>query len=82
MIELRLFGFGDERPPAFGNADRLELDIETPTTPRAILRAAGITDETGLIVMNRDSVIPAQAWDDRIIEDRQQLTLLSAFEGG
>lgn len=81
-IEITLFGFGDDRPPRFGSANRLRLDLETPTTPRAVLRAAGIDDDTGLVLMNRDVVIPAQHWDDSIIKDQERLTLLSAFEGG
>ncbi|MFT5741387.1 MAG: hypothetical protein ACI822_002724, partial [Gammaproteobacteria bacterium] len=35
-IEVTIFGFGDERPPAFQNADRLELDLELPATPMAV----------------------------------------------
>ena len=61
---------------------RLQLDIETPATPRALLHATGIDEEIGLVLMNHDSVIPPQKWDDAIIEDGQSLTLLSAFEGG
>jgi len=81
-IEITLFGFGEDRPPRFGGENRLQLEINTPATPWAVLRAAGIDDETGLVLMNRDAVIPAQNWDDNIIEDEDRLTLLSAFEGG
>lgn len=81
-VEIRLFGFGDDRPRAFGAADRLELDIATPATPRALLRAAGIDDEDGLVLMTRDQVIPPQDWDRAVIDDAQRLTLLAAFEGG
>ena len=81
-IEIKLFGFGDERPAIFGASNSLQLDIATPATPRALLRAAGIDEEAGLVLMNRDSVIPPQEWDEKIIEDSQSLTLLSAFEGG
>ena len=81
-VEIKLFGFGDQRPAAFHGANSLQLEIETPTSPRALLRAVGIDDDSGLVLMNRDSVIPLQNWDDAIIEDRQSLTLLSAFEGG
>jgi sulfur carrier protein ThiS len=81
-IEIKLFGFGGDAPPAFNNGNRLELDIATPTTPRAVLRAAGIEDASGLVLMNTDQVIPAGQWDDAIVNDRDCLTLLSAFEGG
>lgn len=81
-VELRLFGFGDERPAKFGGSNSLQLDITTPATPRSLLRAAGIDEEIGLVLMDRDNVIPPQSWDDAIIQDQQRLTLLSAFEGG
>ena len=81
-VEIKLFGFGDERPAIFGGGNRLCLDIATPATPRALLHAAGIDEEVGLVLMSRDSVIPPQEWDEAIIEDSQSLTLLSAFEGG
>jgi len=81
-VEIRLFGFGDERPAIFGDSNRLQLDIDTPTTPRLLLRAAGIGEEVGLVLMDRDTVIPPQSWDDAVIQDQQRLTLLSAFEGG
>lgn len=81
-IEITLFGFGEDRPPPFGSENRLRLDLDTPATPWAVLRAAGIDDETGLVLMNRDTVIPARHWDEEIIQDQDRLTLLSAFEGG
>jgi len=81
-IEITLFGFGEDRPPRFRGENRLQLEINTPATPWAVLRAAGIDDEAGLVLMNRDAVIPTQQWDDNIIQDLDRLTLLSAFEGG
>jgi sulfur carrier protein ThiS len=81
-IEVRLFGFGDDQPPAFRGNNSLQLDISTPATPWGVLRAAGIADATGLVLMDQDSVIPNQYWDDEIIHDEARLTLLSAFEGG
>ena len=81
-IELTLVGFGDDRPAAFADGRRIHLDLDTPTTPGAVLRAAGITEAEGLILMNTASVIPTREWDRPVIEDNDQLTLLSAFEGG
>ena len=81
-IEIKLFGFGDDAPPAFHGGKRLELDIDTPATPRAVLRAAGIEDASGLVLMNTDQVIAAGQWDDAIVSDQDCLTLLSTFEGG
>ncbi len=81
-IEITLFGFGEDRPPRFGGENHLQLEIDTPATPWAVLRSAGIDDEAGLVLMNRDTVIPARHWDETIIQDQDRLTLLSAFEGG
>ena len=81
-VEIKLFGFGDERPPSFADSNSMFLDIDTPATPRTILRAVGISDTTGLVLMNSEQVIPEQQWDHAIIQDSDRLTLLSAFEGG
>ncbi len=81
-IEIKLFGFGEERPPRFGGCDILNLDLDTPATPWTVLRAAGIDDATGLVLMNLDRVLPHQHWNDRIVDDETRLTLLSAIEGG
>lgn len=81
-IGIILFGFGDDRPAAFKGENRLRLEIETPATPWAVLRAAGIEDPTGLVLMNQDQVIPPRQWENDIIEEHASLTLLSAFEGG
>jgi sulfur carrier protein ThiS len=81
-IEITLFGFGDDRPAAFGDKNRLSLELETPATPRAVLHGAGIDDATGLVLMNRDQVIPPRQWEDEIVDDDDRLTLLAAFEGG
>jgi sulfur carrier protein ThiS len=81
-IEVSLFGFGEDQPPAFHGKNSLQLDISTPATPWAVLQAAGIGDATGLVLMDQDSVIPDYHWNDSIIDDESRLTLLSVFEGG
>ncbi len=81
-LEIRLVGFGDDRPALFGERDRLELDIDTPTSPQALLQALGIDDSTGLVLMNADSVIPARQWRDPVIAARDRITILAAIEGG
>lgn len=81
-IEIRLIGFGDDRPPRFGARDRLQLEIETPATPRQILDAVGIDDDHGLVLMNTDRVIPAQHWREAVVQRGDRLTLLAAIEGG
>lgn len=81
-VEITLVGFGDERPASFAGGNRLLLDIATPATPRAVIAAAGIGDPEGLILMNTVQVIPERQWGEPLVEDRDRLTLLSAFEGG
>ena len=81
-IEIKLIGFGDDRPPRFGRQNSLSLEIETPASPWSLLRELGIDDVTGLVIMDADSVIPLDRWQDAIVEDGARLTLLSAFEGG
>ena len=81
-VEITLVGFGNERPAPFAAGNRLRLDIATPATPRAVIAAAGIADPEGLILMNSVQVIPERQWNEPLIDDRDRLTLLSAFEGG
>ena len=81
-IEIKLFGFGDDRPAQFNGKNSLQLDIETPASPLKLLREVGIEDTTGLILMNADRVIPFEQWHESIIQDQTTLTIMSAFEGG
>lgn len=81
-IEIRLIGFGDDQPARFNGKNRLQVELETPTSARMLLRSAGIEDATGLILMDTDTVISADLWDETRFEDQSSLTILSAFEGG
>ncbi len=81
-IEIKLVGFGDERPATFGDSNRLELDIATPLQPLALLRQLGIDDFTGIVLMNADSVIPARQWQQAVIASDDRITILAAIEGG
>jgi sulfur carrier protein ThiS len=81
-IEIKIFGFGDDRPTSFLGKNQLKLELATPATPWEVLRAAGIDDATGMVMMISDEVVPSQQWDDSIINEESQLTVLSAFEGG
>ena len=81
-IEIKLVGFGDDKPARFDDHSRLRLDVDTPATVRDLLRTAGIEEAPDLIVMDTLTVIPAAAWDDACIADRTNLTILSAIEGG
>ncbi|MGD8348134.1 MAG: hypothetical protein PVI79_02805 [Gammaproteobacteria bacterium] len=81
-IEISLFGFGDERPAAFGDSSRLALAAEAPLSPCALLRAAGFEDTEGLVLIVDDAVIPVADWQQALIDDGAAVTVLSAFEGG
>jgi len=81
-IEIRLFGFGDDRPARFDGRNRLPVDIATPASARALLRAAGIEEAADLILMDADTVIPPAQWDECRIGDGATLTVMSAIEGG
>lgn len=81
-IEIKLVGFGDDRPARFGNRDRIEIEIDTPATPETVLQLLGIDDTTGLVLMNADSVIPARQWQESVVAASDRLTILAAIEGG
>ena len=81
-IEIRLIGFGDDQPARFNGKNRLQIDVETPTSVRVLLQSVGIEDATGLILMDTNTVIPPEKWDESGITDQTTLTILSAFEGG
>jgi sulfur carrier protein ThiS len=81
-IEIRLFGFGDDRPARFNGKNRLQVDIETPTSARALLRSAGIEEAADLILMDAETVIPQDQWGKPRIVDLAILTVMSAIEGG
>jgi sulfur carrier protein ThiS len=81
-IEIRLIGFGDDRPTRFDGKNRLHIDIETPTSVRALLQLVGIEEALDVIAMDSTTVIPHARWDESRISDHTTLTLLSAIEGG
>ncbi|RLA11331.1 MAG: hypothetical protein DRQ59_10025 [Gammaproteobacteria bacterium] len=81
-IEIKLIGFGDDQPARFNDKNRLQIELETPTSARVLLQSAGIEDATGLILMDTDTVIPPARWDEPRFDDQTTLIVLSAFEGG
>ena len=81
-IEIRLFGFGEDRPTRFNGKNHLQLDIETPTSARALLRSVGIEEAADLILMDAEIVIPPDQWGKPRIVDHSTLTVMSAIEGG
>jgi thiamine biosynthesis protein ThiS len=81
-IEIRLIGFGEERPARFNRKNSLRVDIETPASVRALLRSAGIEEAADLIVMDAETVIHRDQWDESRIDDHTTLSIMSAIEGG
>jgi len=81
-VEIRLVGFGEDRPARFDGKNRLRIGIGTPASVRAVLQSAGIEDAPDLVVMDSETVIPRDRWDESRIGDETELTILSAIEGG
>jgi thiamine biosynthesis protein ThiS len=81
-IEIKLIGFGGDQPVRFNGKNRLQIDVETPTTVRKLLLAAGIEEAPDLIAMDSETVIPRDQWDESRISDQTTLSILSAIEGG
>ena len=68
-IEVALFGFGEERPPRFGDADRIELSLDTPVTPMNLLAEAGFTETRDLLLVVDGAVVLASDWERTHIDD-------------
>jgi sulfur carrier protein ThiS len=81
-IEIKLIGFGEDRPPRFDARNRLQVETQTPASVRTLLQLAGVDEAPDLIAMDAETVIPPAQWDQARIEDQTTLTLLSAIEGG
>jgi sulfur carrier protein ThiS len=81
-IEIKLIGFGEDRPARFNGKNRLQVDADTPTSVRVLLRSIGIEEAPDLILMDSETVIPRAQWDEPRIDDHTTLTVLSAIEGG
>jgi thiamine biosynthesis protein ThiS len=81
-IEIKLIGFGEDRPARFNGKNRLQVDVDTPTSVRVLLRSVGIEEAPDLILMDSETVIPRAQWDESRIDDHTTLTILSAIEGG
>ena len=50
-IQIKLVGFGDDKPARFDDNGRLNLEVNTPATVRDLLRSAGIVEAPDLIVI-------------------------------
>lgn len=81
-IEIRLVGFGDDRPARFNDKNRLQVDAEAPASVRDLLQSAGIGETSDLIAMDSETVIARHRWDEALLHDHATLTILAAIEGG
>ena len=81
-IEIKLIGFGEDRPARFNGKNRLQVNLETPTSVRVLLQSVGIEDAPDLILMDSEMVIHRADWDESRIGDHTAVTIMSAIEGG
>ena len=81
-IEIKLIGFGEDRPARFSGSNQLQLELDTPTSVRALLHSIGIKEAPDLILMNTETVIHRADWDESRIGDDSSVTIMSAIEGG
>lgn len=82
IVEASLFGFGDERPQAFGNRNDLALKLPDAATIAVALQASGITDPQSLSVIVNGAMVPRSDWASSPLADGDTLKLLMAIEGG
>ena len=82
MAELRLIGFGSDRPAGFGVSGRLALPLKQPTTPCQLLQEIGLARTPDLILLVDSTAVSPEQWRQPIIHDSSEVTLLSAVEGG
>ncbi len=81
-VELSLFGFGDERPAAFGTSNQLVLPVGENTTVEVALKQAGVTDPESLSAILNGTMVPRPDWSSTALCDGDELKLLMAIEGG
>lgn len=81
-VRLTIFGFGDDAPAQFQGQKQIELPLDTPATPAAVMHAAGFEDSVGLVMMINNRVVAIQDWGNASIADGDELRVLSALEGG
>jgi hypothetical protein len=81
-IEIKIFGFGDDRPSSFQGKNQLKLKLVTPTSPKTVLREAGFDENNDLVLMTNEQVKSPDLWDDEIRVDETQLIVFCAYEGG
>lgn len=81
-VEVSLFGFGDERPSAFGANNELALPVGSDTTIEKALNQAGVTEPESLSAILNGTMVPRPDWSTTLLADGDKLKLLMAIEGG
>lgn len=81
-INISIFGFGDDRPPAFRGNNQLPLKIGIQMSLRAVMRETGFVEFEGLVVMLNNRVVAEQDWNSVMVIDGDRLTVMSVLEGG
>ena len=81
-VEVSLFGFGEDRPAKFSSSDRLDLNMNGPSTIATALASAGLANAHGISVMLNGVLAPPRDWDQKNLADGDSLKVLLALEGG
>jgi len=59
-----------------------KLEAAARTTVGGLLSTLRIPFRTGIAVAVNDGVVPRSAWEERILEDGEQVLILTASQGG
>lgn len=81
-VAVSLFGFGDERPAAFGAGNQLNLALGPQTSVATALSQSGITEPESLSAILNGTMVPRGDWPTTYLADGDELKLLMAIEGG
>jgi len=81
-VAISLFGFGGDRPHAFGSSDKLELTLQPESAVIHALQNAGLANTHGISVMLNNVLVTQGDWDNKQLSDSDKMTVLMAIEGG
>lgn len=81
-VAISLFGFGEDRPHAFGTADKLELTLQPASAVIDALQNAGLANTHGISVMLNNVLVTQGDWGSKQLSDSDKMTVLMAIEGG
>jgi len=82
IITVSLFGFGDDRPAAFGNSDYLDLTMQGSETIAVAIDRSGLKETEGIATMLNGKLVQSGDWDTTTMYDGDTLKILLAIEGG